>query len=108
MDVPLSDKTKNYVSAVEFVPYCEESYRLELIDVMTEIYDIRVKGHLDSSWTTYFDGLEMTRLGDGTTRLIGPILDQPALLGLLMRIASLGLPILAVKNLDYARHKERI
>ena len=73
---------------------------------MTEVYEIRVKGHIDSGWTIYFDGLQLAHHEDGTTTLTGPIPDQPALLGLLMRIGSLGLPILAVKHIDHHSQNE--
>ncbi|MCB0112248.1 MAG: hypothetical protein KDE53_40270 [Caldilineaceae bacterium] len=67
---------------------------------MAEQYEIRVKGHLDASWATYFDDFALTHLADGTTLLIGSIPDQPALLGLLNRIGSFGLPILVVKAVN--------
>jgi len=68
---------------------------------MNERYKIRLKGHIDAGWAVYFDGFRLTHLADGTTDLIGPVPDQPALLGVLNRIGSLGLPILLVQNLDY-------
>lgn len=68
---------------------------------MANIYKIRMKGHIDPGWTDYFDGLQLTRQADGTTLLTGPISDQPALLGLLNRINSLGVSILAVIDTDY-------
>ena len=68
---------------------------------MAERYKIRLKGHIDVGWTVYFDGFQLTHLADGTTELTGPVPDQPALLGVLNRIDSLGLPILLVQNLDY-------
>ncbi len=68
---------------------------------MAKHYKIRLKGHIDVGWTVYFDGFQSTHGTDGTTELIGPVPDQSALLGLLNRIDSLGLPILLVQNLDY-------
>lgn len=68
---------------------------------MADCYEIRLKGHIDVGWAIYFDGFQLTHLVDGTTELIGPVPDQPALLGVLNRIDSLGLPILLVQNLNY-------
>ena len=63
-------------------------------------YEIRLKGHLDARWAAWFDGMALTREGDGTTRLRGPIADQAALHGLLQRVRDLGLPLLSVRQVD--------
>lgn len=67
---------------------------------MNPIYRIRIKGHLDPSWTDWFETMTLSQQEDGTTLLTGPVADQPALQGLLARIHSLGLPILLVELLD--------
>jgi len=59
-------------------------------------YAIRVAGHLDQRWATWFDGLTLTHRDDGTTVLDGPVVDQAALHGLLQKIRDLGLPLLSV------------
>ncbi|HEU5422080.1 MAG TPA: hypothetical protein VFU72_00940 [Nitrolancea sp.] len=61
-------------------------------------YEIRLQGHLGDRWAAWFDGLALTREGDGTTRLCGPVADQAALHGLLQRVRDLGLPLLAVRK----------
>ena len=53
-----------------------------------EIYQIRIKGHLDSQWSEWFNGFAISHQDDGTTVLIGPIADQPALHGLLVKIRN--------------------
>ena len=40
-------------------------------------YEIRLKGHLDTRWTAWFDGLTLTH-DDGTTIIHGPVADQAA------------------------------
>ncbi|MCP4544201.1 MAG: hypothetical protein GY832_44380 [Chloroflexi bacterium] len=65
-----------------------------------EIYQIRVKGHLDSHWSEWFDGLAIAHQDDGTTVLTGPIADQPALHGLLVKIRNLGLPLISVNRVE--------
>ena len=63
-----------------------------------ERYEIRLKGHLDSRWAAWFDGLSIARGGDGTTIIHGPVADQAALHGLLQKIRDLGLPLISVNH----------
>ena len=67
---------------------------------MADVYQIRVKGHLDPQWADWFDGLTLTHRADGTTLLSGPVADQAALHGILIKIRDLGLPLLAVIHSD--------
>jgi hypothetical protein len=62
-------------------------------------YEIRVKGHLDTRWAAWFDGLTLTHGSDGTTIIHGPVTDQAALHGLLQKICDLGLPLISVNHL---------
>jgi hypothetical protein len=64
------------------------------------VYEIRVKGHLDSRWSEWFDGLEITNLENEEAMLSGDITDQAALHGLLTRVRDLGLPLVGVRRLD--------
>jgi hypothetical protein len=64
------------------------------------IYQIRIKGHLGSQWTDWFEGLTITLEEDGTTLLSGPVVDQAALHGLLRKVRDLGMPLLSVCPLD--------
>jgi hypothetical protein len=59
-------------------------------------YEIRVKGHLGSRWTAWFDGLRLTGEDDGITVICGPVVDQAALHGLLQKLRDLGLPLVSV------------
>jgi hypothetical protein len=65
-----------------------------------QVCQIRVKGHLDHSWSEWFEGLTITHAEDGTTVLTGPVADQPALHGLLIKIRDLGLPLLFVNHVE--------
>jgi len=67
---------------------------------MADIYQIRVEGHLEASWSSWFNGLELTCREDGTTDLVGSIPDQVALHGLLTKIRDLNLPLVSVNRLD--------
>ncbi|HMN30241.1 MAG TPA: hypothetical protein PKE45_18960 [Caldilineaceae bacterium] len=62
-----------------------------------QIYSIRIGGHLNPRWSEWFDGLEITHRADGQTILHGPIADQAALFGLLLKIRDLGLVLLALE-----------
>jgi hypothetical protein len=59
-------------------------------------YRIRVKGQLGPEWSAWFDGLTMNWAQPDETTFSGPILDQPALHGILNKIRDLGLPLLEV------------
>jgi hypothetical protein len=63
-------------------------------------YAIRIKGHLDDRWAAWFGGLTLTREDNGTTLLTGPVVDQAALHGWLRNVRDLGLPLLAVIQVD--------
>ena len=63
-------------------------------------YEIRLKGRLDARWADQFENLSFTHTSDGTTILAGPVVDQAALHGLLRKVRDLGLPLLAVNQVD--------
>ena len=63
-------------------------------------YEIRLAGHLDAHWTTWFDGLDVSHQHDGTTVISGLIPDQAALHGVLQRVRDLGLPLVSVNRVE--------
>lgn len=65
------------------------------------IYEIRLNGHLDDTWTGWFDGLTITLEDNGDTLLTGPVIDQAALHGLLKKVRDLGLPLQSVNCLEF-------
>lgn len=59
------------------------------------VYEIRVVGVLDHTWSDWFDGFSITIQGEESL-LQGEVIDQAALLGLLSKIINLGLTLVAV------------
>ena len=65
---------------------------------MTDIYHIQVKEHLDDRWARRFDDLTLSHDTEGATVLVGPVRDQAALHGLLMKMRDLGLTLLSMNQ----------
>jgi hypothetical protein len=69
-------------------------------EMPTGWYEIRLKGHLDSRWAAWFDGLALTNESDGTTVIQGPVVDQAALHGLLQKLRDVGIPLLSLTQIQ--------
>lgn len=67
---------------------------------------IRVRGHLDPSWSYRLGGLRIEHEAGGTSLLHGLVPDQAALYGILLRINALGLTLLSLETSAAARHAE--
>jgi len=63
---------------------------------MPATYEIRVKGHLDSRWSEWLNGMTITHEPNGETTLCGLVADQAALFGLLIKIHNLNLALISV------------
>ena len=73
---------------------------MESEHVRHEVYQIVIKGHLDHEWSEWFDGLTITLMDSGETILSGPIVDQTALHGVLIKIRDLGLHLLGLTRTE--------
>ena len=67
-------------------------------------YEIKVRGVLDDHWKTWFEGMNLKQVTNGEigqvcTLITGPIVDQPALHGLLAKIGDLNLTLISVKKI---------
>ena len=62
-------------------------------------YRIKLKGRLDPEWSDWFGHMAISIEG-GATILSGPVEDQAALHGLLMRIRDLNLTLLSVECME--------
>jgi hypothetical protein len=65
------------------------------------VYQIRIKGHLGSQWTDWFEGLTITLEENGDTHLTGPVIDQAALHGLLKKVRDLGMLLVSVNRVQF-------
>lgn len=61
-------------------------------------YRIRVKGHLDQRWAEWFEPLTIANVENGEAVLVGDLVDQAALYGVLARVRDLGLPLVEVRQ----------
>jgi hypothetical protein len=61
-------------------------------------FEIRIKGHLDESWSDWLEGLEMKLLDNGEMILSGHIGDQAALMGILNKLYGLNLALLSLSK----------
>ena len=85
-------------------------------------YEICVKGHLAPHWSDWFEGFAMAQRhsyrsialkDNGETLLSGPVVDQAALYGVLIKVRDLGLPLVSVmpaqaRNIAPARNKDTV
>jgi hypothetical protein len=69
------------------------------------VYRLRVAGHLDDHWSSWFGDLTLTHEDDGTTSLTGVVSDQSELHGLLTKIRDLGVTLISVEGLERLGHR---
>ena len=62
-------------------------------------YRLVVDGELGPLFATAFEEMEL-ECSNGKTALVGPVQDQAQLLGLVDRVASLGLKLISVAPVD--------
>lgn len=63
---------------------------------LPNVYKIRILGNVDNRWSDWFDGWDLSPRDDGTTILMGQVIDQAELYGLLVKIQNLNLPLVSV------------
>ncbi len=66
-------------------------------------YEIMVKGELSQIWTKWFEEMALTYVEDhenglSYTLISGPVVDQSALFGLLIKIQDLNLTLISVRR----------
>jgi hypothetical protein len=66
-------------------------------------YEIRVQGRLDQRWSEWFEELAITYDTGDNTVLCGPLVDEAALHGVLIKVRDLALPLLEVHRVANPR-----
>ena len=68
------------------------------------IYEIKVQGYLDESWSDWFEGMTITvhtkTDAPSITTLTGEVVDQSALQGILLRIHDLNMELISVAQIE--------
>jgi len=73
------------------------------LDPEAVFYEIKVLGQLDPQRSRWFEGMTLTYIDNGEgelacTLIAGPVVDQPALHGLLTKIRDLNLTLISVRR----------
>jgi hypothetical protein len=64
------------------------------------LFEIHVIGQLDSRWSEWLEGLEIKLLENGEMMLIGTIVDQASLMGILNKLNLLNLTLISVNKVN--------
>lgn len=72
---------------------------------MATLYEIVVKGELGPTASRAFEGMEVD-VREDETAIVGEIVDQAQLAGLLNRVSELGLPLVSVSQLPSAAARD--
>jgi hypothetical protein len=67
--------------------------------------EIHVRGQLDSKWSEWLEGLQIKLLENDEMLLSGPVVDQAALMGLLIKLSRLNLTLLSVNVIQTKNHQ---
>ena len=65
-----------------------------------KFYEISIEGHLSGYRAREFEGMRLELRPNGETVILGPVVDQAALFGFLIRIRDLGMPLLSVRRVE--------
>ncbi len=77
-----------------------ETQNIQASQTGGRLFEIHVKGHLNSQWSDWLGGLQVRLLDSGEMILSGYLVDQAALMGVLNRLYSLNLTLLSVNTVD--------
>jgi hypothetical protein len=69
-------------------------------ETKTKVYCIRIKEWIDSHWTSWLGDLSMEHTPAGETLIVGPIIDQSALHGILTRLRDMNLTLISVTPIE--------
>lgn len=72
---------------------------------MVQIFEVIVRGRMSADLADALDGFTVTARPGGVTSIIGPVVDQPRLLGLLGAFDDLHIEVVSVNPVDEAGEK---
>lgn len=73
---------------------------------LEDCYEVHLDGWLNDCWSEWLDGMKIRHEGEYKTIITGPVIDQSALYGLLLKIRDLNLKLLLVKKLYRAEAQQ--
>lgn len=73
-----------------------------------DYYEIRVAGHLPGQWSDWFEDMTIIPADNGDTLITGHVIDQSALHGLLKKVRDLGLPLVAVNQVQFQESRNNL
>ena len=74
----------------------------------SNVYEIKIQGHLDTKWVEWFYDMTINHESDGTTTLRGPLPDQAVLHSVLDRIRDMNLTLINVQKINDVSENETI
>lgn len=72
---------------------------------MVQIFEVIVRGHMSADLAGALDGFTVTARPGGVTSILGPVVDQPRLLGLLGAFDDLHIEVVSVNPVEGAGEK---
>ena len=73
--------------------------RLEKPHALSTGYEIRIRNHLNTCWSEWFEGWVLTNLENGEVLMSRAQVDQSALHGVLNKIRDLNLTLISVSSI---------
>ena len=73
------------------------------VKVMQEV-EILIKGQIDTHWSEWLGGLQITHIGQEQSRLSGLIVDQATLYGILTKLRDLDMKLVSINIKEGVHH----
>ena len=72
--------------------------------VMQDV-EILIKGQIDTHWSEWLGGLQISHIGQEQSRLSGSIADQAALYGILTKLRDMDMKLVSVNLMEGVHHE---
>ena len=67
--------------------------------------EILIKGQIDSHWSDWLGGLQITHVGQDQSQLTGSIVDQATLYGVLSKLRDLDMKLVSVNLKEIVQYE---